>query len=196
MHTFVVEHVIQCDEDTFWKLFFSRPLNARMYGEVFKFPVFEILDEREDERSIARRATGQPRVSALPEPVGKLLGSNFQYVEDSVFDKASRTWRWTMRPNLLHDRLCNKGVLRLEPDGPARVVRRVEVTVEAKIFGVGRLLEGVAEKELRAGWDQSAAFLNAWLSEHPAGTRTMVLDKMNRRAGVAAHAGAGGPPAA
>lgn len=195
MNRFEVTHVIHCDEATFWRLFFSRAFNARMYSEVFQFPEFEILEAHEDERSIVRKATGQPRINALPEPVQKMLGANFRYVEESVFDKAKETWRWSMKPNLLHDRLKNEGVLWLEPDGPARVVRRVEVTVEAKMFGVGKLLEGVAAKELRAGWDRSAAFLNAWLAEHPAGTRTMVLDKMERRAGAAAGAGVQGSAA-
>jgi hypothetical protein len=188
MNRFSVQHVIHCDEDIFWKLFFSRPFNARMYSEVFKFPEFEIIEEHEDERAIVRKATGQPRVNAMPEAVQKMLGSNFRYVEESVFDKTAKTWRWTMTPNRLHDRLRNEGVLRLEPDGPARVIRRVDVTVEAKIFGVGKVLEGLAEKELRAGWDRSAVFLNAWLSEHPAGTRAMMLEKMDRKAAQGAGA--------
>ena len=40
------------------------------------------------------------------------------------------------------------------------------MTIEAKIFGVGGLIESSAEKQLREGWDKSAVFMNKWLAEH------------------------------
>lgn len=194
MAKFTVTHEINCDEETFWKLFFSRTFNARMYSEVFKFPAFEIVDEQDDGNLVIRKAAGRPRVQALPDAVQKLLGSNFGYVEESVFDKTKKTWRWKMMPTHLSDRLCNVGHLRLEPDGAGRVLRIAEVTVEARIFGLGRFLEGVAEKELRSGWDQSAAFLNKWLAENPVEVRARALLELNGERAAASAADRGGPP--
>lgn len=167
MNHFVARHLIHCDEKTFWKLFFSREVNARMYAEVLKFPAFSIVEEREDEVSLVRKAVGRPRVHALPEAVQKMLGSSFQYVEESTFEKAARRWRWKMMPSHMPDRLRNEGVLWIEPAGQGRITRVADVRIEAKIFGVGKILEGLVEKEIRAGWDESAAFLNKWLAEHP-----------------------------
>ncbi|KYG02417.1 hypothetical protein BE20_50855 [Sorangium cellulosum] len=161
-------HVIRCDEDTFWELFFSGEVNEQMYRDVLKFPSFEVLEQREDERTRVRKAVGQPRIHALPAAIQSMLGPNFRYVEESVFDKAARTWSWTMAPSLLSDRLRNSGTLRVEPSGPGQVTRVARATIEAKVFGFGRMLEGLMEKEMRAGWDDSAAFLNRWIAEHPA----------------------------
>ena len=174
MIRFVARHLIHCDEKTFWKLFFSREVNTRMYAEVLKFPAFSIVEEHEDDRVLVRKAVGRPRVHALPEAVQKMLGSSFQYVEDSTFDKAARTWRWKMTPSHMPDRLTNEGVLSIEPAGQGRITRVADVRIEAKIFGIGRILEGIAEKELRAGWDESAAFLNKWVAEHPEEVRAVL----------------------
>lgn len=167
MNHFVARHLIHCDEKTFWKLFFSREVNARMYAEVLKFPAFSIVEEHDDEVSLVRKAVGRPRVQALPEAVQKMLGSSFQYVEESTFEKAARRWRWKMTPSNMPDRLRNEGVLWIEPAGQGRITRVADVKIEAKIFGIGKILEGLVEKEIRSGWDESAAFLNKWLAEHP-----------------------------
>jgi hypothetical protein len=171
---FVAKHVINCDEETFWRLFWSRELNARMYTEVFKFPHFEILEQSEDERSLVRKATAEPHLHAMPDFVQKMLGSKFRYIEESVFDKTARTWRWKMTPSLMPERLCNKGELRIEQAGRDRVMRIAEVSIEAKVFGVGKILEAVVKKELCSAWDDSAAFLNRWLEEHPPETRILL----------------------
>ncbi len=160
-------HVIHCDEETFWELFFSPKINAEMYCDVLRFQFLDMLEDREDERTRVRKLAAEPRVRALPLQIQALLGRNFRYVEDSVFDKAARTWSWTMTPNVLQDRLRNTGILRVEPSGPGQVTRVAKATVEAKIFGVGRMLEELLEKEMRAGWDASAAFLNQRVAGHP-----------------------------
>lgn len=72
-----------------------------------------------------------------------------------------------MMPSHMPDRLRNEGVLWIEPAGQGRITRVADVKIEAKIFGIGKILEGLVEKEIRSGWDESAAFLNNWLAEHP-----------------------------
>ncbi|KYF64158.1 DUF2505 family protein [Sorangium cellulosum] len=161
-------HLIHCDEDTFWELFFSPEVNAQIYSDVLKFPSFEVLEQREDERAMVRKASVQPRIHALPGAIQSMLGPNFRYIEDSVFDKATRRWSFTMAPSLLGDRLHNAGALRVEPSGPGQVTRVASATIEVRIFGFGKMVEGMMEKEMRAGWDDSAAFLNRWIAEHPA----------------------------
>jgi hypothetical protein len=47
-------------------------------------------------------------------------------------------------------------------------VRRIaEMSIEAKIFAVGGLLESTAEKQMRDGWDKSATFMNKYLESAP-----------------------------
>ncbi len=48
--------------------------------------------------------------------------------------------------------------------GDNKVRRVAELINEAKVFGIGGLLESSAEKQLREGWDQSATYMNKWIA--------------------------------
>jgi hypothetical protein len=80
--------------------------------------------------------------------------------------KAERVWRWKMTPSTLADKLFTSGLVRIETLGSDKVRRIADMNVEAKIFGVGGLIEGTAEKQMREGWDKSAAFMNKWIADH------------------------------
>lgn len=168
MAKFTVTHEIRCDVDTFWKLFFDRTFNEKQYRQALGFPEFEILDQKETDTQITRRVSAVPKMT-MPGPVAKLLGSNFRYTEDGTFDKAAKVWRWKVTPSVLAEKLRQEGTLRVEPAGAGRVRRIADLTVEAKIFGLGGLMESSAEKQLREGWDQSAVFMNQYVeTEHAA----------------------------
>lgn len=160
-------HEIHCDVDTFWKLFFDKEFNERQYKEALGFPEFSVVEQRETDTQITRRAAGMPKMN-MPGPVQKVLGSNFRYVEDGTFDKATKTWRWKMTPSVLAEKLRQEGTLRVEAVGDNKVRRVAELINEAKIFGVGGLIESAGEKQLRDGWDTSAAFMNQYLKQQAA----------------------------
>jgi len=163
MGKFTVSHEINCDEETFWKTFFDKTFNEKMYREGLGFSEFNVLEQTETDAKITRKTAGMPKME-MPGPVAKLLGSNFRYTEDGTFDKASKKWSWKMTPSVLAEKIRNEGWLRVEPIGDGKVRRIGEITIEAKIFGVGGLMESSAEKQLRAGWDESAVYMNKFLS--------------------------------
>jgi hypothetical protein len=165
MGKFTVTHEIRCNADSFWKLFFDKPFNDELYLKALGFPTFTIVDQRETDTQIIRKVTGQPKMN-MPGPVAKLMGSNFAYTEDGTFDKATKVWRWKLTPSALADKMRNEGVLRVEPVGDDKVRRVAELIIEAKVFGVGGLIESSAEKQLREGWDASAVFMNKYIAEH------------------------------
>ena len=41
----------------------------------------------------------------------------------------------------------------------------MEVTIEAKIFGVGKLVESSTEDEVRTAWGKESAFINRYLKQ-------------------------------
>lgn len=163
MAKFTMTHEINCDADTFWRLFFDKEFNEQQYRQGLGFPEFSIVDQRETDQQITRRVSGQPKMN-MPAPVMKLLGSNFRYNEEGTFDKATRTWRWRMIPSVMADKLRQEGVIRIEPVGEGKVRRVADLVMEAKIFGLGGLIESSAEKQLREGFDQSAAFMNSYVA--------------------------------
>ena len=163
MGKFTVVHEINCNVDTFWQTFFDKEFNEKLYREGLGFPGFSVREERETDTQIIRRAAGQPKMN-MPGPVMKLLGNNFRYTEDGTFDKASKQWKWKMTPSTLADKMRQECSLRVEPFGDDKVRRVAEMVIEAKIFGVGGLMESAAEKGLREGWDQSAVYMNKHLA--------------------------------
>jgi hypothetical protein len=100
----------------------------------------------------------------MPGPVAKLMGSNFSYKEEGSFDKATKIWSWKLIPSTLADKMRNEGSVRVEAVGDDKVRRVAELLIEAKIFGLGGLIESSAEKQLRDGWDQSAVYMNKYIA--------------------------------
>lgn len=166
MGKFTVTHEINCNAETFWKVFFDKDFNTKLYKENLGFPEFTIVDQRETDSDLVRKVKGTPKME-VPAPVAKVLGSNFSYTEEGKFNRATKIWQWKMIPGNMADKLRNEGTLRIEPVGDTKVRRVAELIVEAKInFMVNGLIESSAEKQLRDGWDKSAVFMNNWLKTH------------------------------
>lgn len=163
MGKFTVTHEINCDVDTFWKVFFDQEFNSDLYLKELGFPEYTTLAQNETETEISRKVHGQPKMD-LPGPVAKLLGSGFSYTEEGAYDKASKLWRWKLTPSTLAEKMRQVGSVRVEPIGDSKVRRIAALEIECKIFGIGGLIESTAEKQLRDGWDKSAVFMNKYLA--------------------------------
>lgn len=164
MPTFRVTHEINCNIETFWKIFFDKTFNETLYRQGLGFPEFNVVDQKETDTEITRKCAGRPKLN-MPGPVMKLLGDGFRYSEEGKFDKATMVWRWKMTPSAMADKLRQEGTLKVEAIGDNKVRRTAELINEAKVFGVGGLIESSAEKSLREGWDQSAVFMNKWIAD-------------------------------
>ena len=55
--------------------------------------------------------------------------------------------------------------MRFEDTGPNRCARSVVFNIEARIFGVGRLLEKFAESALRDNYEQARVATNTWYAQ-------------------------------
>lgn len=164
MGKFTISHEIQCNAETFWKVFFDKTFNETLFREELGFPQYNILEQNETDTEILRKIAGQPKMT-LPGPIAKLFGPGFGYTEEGRLDKGKTLWRWRMIPTKLADKIRNEGTMRIEPIGDSKVRRIADIEIEAKVFGVGGLMESTAEKQLREGWDQSAAFMNKWIAQ-------------------------------
>ena len=167
MGKFTLTHEIDCDPEAFWKLFFDKDFNEQMFKRGLGFPEFTVVEQRDTDKELFRKVRATPKVD-LPGPVAKLMGANFSYTEDGTLEKASKVWRWKMTPSAMADKMRNEGVMRVEAVGTGRCRRVAEITNEVKIFGIGGMVEGAAEKSLREGWDASAKFMNQWIRDHAA----------------------------
>lgn len=165
MSKFTLVHEINCDADTFWKVFLDQEYNKKLYLEGLGFSGYDILEQRETDTTVTRKVKGTPKMN-LPGPIAKLVGPNFSYVEDGALDRATKIWTWKVTPSSMADKVRNEGTLRIEPIGDNKVRRIADLVVEAKVFGVGGLIESSLEKQLREGWEASVPFMHKWLAAH------------------------------
>lgn len=162
MTTLSLQHEIACDEATFWRVFVARDYNEHLYRHTLGFPAFEIREEHDSDTEYTRTTYGVPKMS-MPGPVQKLLGSSFSYTEHGLLDRTRGLWTFKIIPSTLADKMRHEGTVRLEKLGEDKVRRLVDIVIEAKVFGVGGLLESTAEKSMRDGWEKSAVLMNEWL---------------------------------
>ncbi|AGC45410.1 hypothetical protein MYSTI_04110 [Myxococcus stipitatus DSM 14675] len=164
MAKFTATHEINCDVDTFLKLLLDKKFMEQMHQEGLGYAEYTVTEQQESDKQISRSVLADPRYQ-LPGPLTKLFGSGFRITEKGELDKATKTWRWTITPSTMADKIRHEGTLRLEPIGADKVWRIIEEDYEAKIFGVGGLLESTMEKTRREEHDRTAAYINHHLSK-------------------------------
>jgi hypothetical protein len=160
MRTVTAKYTMDGEVDAFWALFFDEEVNRRLYLDKLGFHEFEVLEKSPEKRVI--RVV--PKLD-VPGPLKKLLGDRFAYEEHGTFDKQKSIWRWKTIPNTLRDKMTNEGTVVVEAAEAGKCIRRDEAKVEAKVFGLGSLIEGTVEKEVQAAWKKAADFFNAELKK-------------------------------
>ncbi len=166
MKKFTLRHEINCSVDHFWKVFFDKDFNTALFTKELGFPEYTVLQQEEGESTITRKVRGTPKMD-MPKPVMKLLGDGFSYEEAGTYERSNGIWKWKMTPAKLADKLRNEGTVSCEKISDDKCTRVATIEIEAKVFGVGGLIESSSEKQMKDGWNSSAAFMNRWLKDHP-----------------------------
>jgi uncharacterized protein DUF2505 len=153
-------HDLACDPETFWKTFLDSEYTKKFHLEELGFTEYEILEQTDS----MRKVRVVPKLN-MPGPVMKLLGDRFGYVQEGTLDRNKSEFRWRMIPSTMADKLIVHGVVRIQlRDGG--LCRRVDdVTLDAKVFGIGGLIESSTEKQLHDTWKKEHAFLDRWLRD-------------------------------
>lgn len=168
MRTSTASTLLPCTPGTFWAAFLDESLLHALYVDELQSRSFEVL-ELGDATRVLRIA---PRMR-VPAPVEKLIGESFTFEEHGTLDRAKDEWTWRMvQPANLDpkskprkDAVTMHGTVRIESTGPHQSRRTDRFTVEAKLFGLGGLIESSIEKELQRARAAEYAFLQRRLSE-------------------------------
>jgi Protein of unknown function (DUF2505) len=161
-----IRHVYDCDEDTFWReILFDAEFNRRLYVEHLGFEQWDVLRDEDDERERRREIRVHPVTGELPAALAKVVGDNIGYTEKGVFDKRRRRYTADVIPNRMPDKLRIRAELYVEPRGDSRCERFVDLRVEAKIFGIGGLIERRILSDTIDGYDRGYAFGQRYLAE-------------------------------
>jgi len=166
MKTVSDSFVLPCSTDTFLRVFFNDTYANEIYTDGLGFKSFQILELGET----ARKTLCVPKMN-LPGPLEKLVGDSFAYEEHGTLDRARSEWTWRMvQPTspgakAKSPMVTTRGTMRIEPAGEGSCRRSDTVEIEAKMFGIGGMIESTVEKEVRAGWAKEVAFLKRWLDK-------------------------------
>lgn len=161
-----IEHVYNCSEDTFWnKLFLNDDYNKRLFKEALEFPVYEQTDLKETDTEVRRTLKVVPKLGPMPGPLKAVIGEGLGYQENGVLDKKARRYTIQITPNKLTDKVSIKGVMYTQPKGDNKCLRVFECTVNAKIFGVGGMLEKRTIADMQTSYEKGAEFTNKYIAE-------------------------------
>ena len=164
MKSIHLEHEIACDEKTFWDAFLDRDYTEKLFREVLGFPSFEILAQKDVDDGVERECAAQPKLPAAQMALARLLRRRgFHFIERAKFDKGARVFTWVLEPNVWATLLVNRGKVRTNALESGRTQRIVDIELEARIPGLGGVIEGSAVKRMEDGWNASATFMNDWI---------------------------------
>jgi len=159
-----LEHVHNCSVESFWKVFLDEKYQAALFASM-DFPRFEQTRFDEHENEIQRVIRVTPKVVGVPGPLKKVVGEGFSYEEHGTFDKKRQRFRFKIRTSKLADKINITGIIYCLPAGDGKSKRIFEATVQAKVFGVGKLLEKQIIHDMDRDYRTGAAFTNDYLKQ-------------------------------
>jgi hypothetical protein len=166
MPEITIRNDINTDEDTYWKeCVFNPPFNEKLYTEGLKFPVWKVLESKEDDAKITRRIQVDPPTGNLPGPVKKVIGDRLSYIEEGTFDRKAKRYSFKVIPSTMAEKTKVVGEMWVEKAGDKKITRFTKISVEVKIFMVGGLVEERILSDLRTSYEKGTAFTNDYLKE-------------------------------
>jgi hypothetical protein len=166
MQRHTLEHEINCPPERMWELFFDDDFNLEMYERGLEFPKCEIAEKRDDGKVLYRRMVMVPKLD-VPKALKKVIGDRTGFEESGEWVRSAGEWRWKIKLAAFGDKVRVEGVMRLEPHGDGHCKRITNFEVEAKIFGIGKLVEKTSADNVIGGWGNSAKWINGYLARNP-----------------------------
>lgn len=161
--SFSLRHDLNVSVEGFWRhIFESERFNRALYEERLGF---DYKLEHWDASSGLRRARIWPTAD-VPKPVAAVLGDKLSLLEEGTYDRESGRYEFRAVPSTLSDRVVTRGSVVAEAVDDDRCVRTVEITIEARVFGVGKLIEAFVESTTRDQYNINAEYANEYLAEH------------------------------
>jgi hypothetical protein len=161
-----LRHELRCTPERHWKLFFDPDWTKELILDGLAFNKCEVGDLERSGDITTRMMRVEPKID-VPGPVARLLGPKLGYTEKGTFNETTKAWNYALVLSVLSEKILLGGDVTVEPKGDDKCVRLSKIWMKAKIPIIGGLVEKAAEKNMKKGWDDSAAWINGWLDAHP-----------------------------
>ena len=160
------EHTYNCSADVFWnQIFLDDTYNQKLFLEELHFESWRVLRSEERGTEVHRVIEAVPKLGDLPSALKKLLSEGAAYQERGVVDRAQQRYRLEVTPRSLASKLHISGELFTSPLGERSCRRTYVARVEAKVFGLGGMIEDRLLHDLQRSYDKAAVFTNRWIAE-------------------------------
>lgn len=167
MPEITLRHEINTDEDTYWaKCVFDAAFNTSLYVEALQFPVWKVLDSKEDDARLWRKVQVDPPVGNMPGPVKKVIGDRLSYVEEGTFDKKTKRYSFKVVPSTMADKTKVAGEMWVEKLGDKKITRVARINVEVKVFMIGGMVEERILSDLRSSYEKGTSFTNDYIAKN------------------------------
>lgn len=160
-----IVHDIQGSEDTFWKLFFDKEYNEALFLGALGFDSWKLVSQDEKADRIERVVDVVPKLGDLPGPLKKLVENGVGYRERGSFVRAEHRMKMAVEPTVMADKLTISGLLYTERTSDKSCRRIYDAVVNAKVFGLGGMIEGRIMQDIKASYDKAAEFTNKWIRD-------------------------------
>ena len=164
MRTFDVRHEMIVGTEQFWQLIHHETEFIRsLYVDFLDFG-YETLEDNKE--TGVRRTYITPKVEA-PKAIVRVMGDSISFTENGLLveDPDDYRYEFTVVPNKFADKISISGAMRAHAISENKCERCVTFNVGCTIFGIGKLLEGFIQKEIRRSYVESAAYTNTYLKK-------------------------------
>lgn len=161
-----IEHTYDCSAEVFWnQLFLDDEYNRKLFVEELHFSSWRVLRQEERGSELHRVIEATPPLGKLPAALERLLSEGLGYEEHGVLDRPNQRYRLEVKPRSLASKLTIQGELTTQPLSE-RSCRRIYVArAEARVFGVGGMLEQRLLDDIEKSYNKAAVFTNRWIAE-------------------------------
>jgi hypothetical protein len=158
----LIDDVFMISPAEYESLYFDEAFNEAS-GRAMRMGRALLHFERTSER-IVRKVQYEPDRDP-DSPAGKAFGTTrASFIEELDYDVRARKGVWRTIPNLLPDRVSNRGTIEFV-EAPGGVRRIVCAEVKITLLGFGRMIERMVVREIVKSYERTTAFTNEWLAK-------------------------------
>lgn len=162
-----IEHTYNCSADVFWsRIFLDDAYNRKLFLDELHFESWRVARSEERGAEVHRVIEAVPKLGDLPGALKKLLSDGAAYEERGVVDRGRQRYRLEVKPRSLSSKLSISGELYTTPIDERSCRRTYVARVEARVFGLGGMIEDRLLHDIERSYVKAAAFTNRWIDEH------------------------------